>query len=200
VKGILGRRVLVYGIKPEPGQIVTFLESDGGHVTRVLGRARGGRGTINFTASPGRRRRQIVAEITENRAPVQNMTVAAYTPPRLRRLARVRDLHVRRNGTNATVAFDAVSGANAYLVSLVMNDGARRLYRTTRHPSSFAACSSRSRAGSPHGPRGTTRRRSRGQRQERRCRPRFTTAGRGSPPPGDGEEDRHELTSGPHGG
>jgi uncharacterized delta-60 repeat protein len=133
VTGRRGRRELDYRIKPEPGQIVTFLEADAGHVTRALGHARGPRGTITFTASPGRRRRQIVAQITENRAPVQNMTVAAYTPPRLRRLSRVHHLQVRRAGANATVTFAEVPGARDYLVSLVMNDGARRLYRTTRH-------------------------------------------------------------------
>jgi hypothetical protein len=61
------------------------------------------------------------------------MTVAAYTPPRLRLLGRVRHLQVRRVGTNATVTFAAVPAAKAYLVSVVMKDGERRLYRTTRH-------------------------------------------------------------------
>lgn len=127
------RRLLAYRIKPEPGQTVSFAERDAGHITRVLGRVHGSRGTIAFTARPGHGRREVVAELAERGVPVQSLTVARYTPPTPRRLTRVRRLRVQRTGTTATVAYSAVRGAVGYEVSVVMRDGARKLYRTTRH-------------------------------------------------------------------
>ena len=132
VTGRGARRVLTYRIKPEPGQAVAFLDSDAGHVIRLLGRARGTRGTIAFTTQPGHHRRQIVAQILEDRTPVQNITVAGYKPPAPRRLPRVRHVRVRRSGTTATITFSRVPGARAYQVSVTTRDGARQLYRTTR--------------------------------------------------------------------
>jgi hypothetical protein len=132
VTGRGARRVLTYRIKPEPGQDVAFLDSDAGHVIRLLGRARGPRGTIPFRAQPGHHPRQIVAQILEDRTPVQNITVAGYEPPVPRRLARVRHLRVRRTGTTAIITFSKVHGARAYQVSVTTQDGARQLYRTTR--------------------------------------------------------------------
>ena len=111
VTGRGARRVLTYRIKPEPGQAVAFLDSDAGHVIRLLGRARGTRGTIAFTTQPGHHRRQIVAQILEDRTPVQNITVAGYEPPAPRRLPRVRHVRVRRSGTTATITFSRVPGA-----------------------------------------------------------------------------------------
>jgi hypothetical protein len=127
------RRLLAYRIKPEPGQTVSFAERDAGHITRVLGRVHGSRGTIAFTARPGHGRREVVAELAERGVPVQSLTVARYTPPTPRRLTRVRRLRVQRTGTTATVAYSAVRGAVGYEVSVMMRDGARKLYRTTRH-------------------------------------------------------------------
>ncbi|MHB8491259.1 MAG: hypothetical protein ACYDA6_03450, partial [Solirubrobacteraceae bacterium] len=126
--GIHRRRV--YDIKREPGQTVTFLESspEGVH---MLGSPSGGRGSIAFTAVPGHGRRQILAEVIENRAPAATLPVSSYVAPSPHRLARVRRVHVSRSGANATITFTAVRGAKSYSVYVAFDNGQRSFYSTT---------------------------------------------------------------------
>jgi PKD repeat protein len=130
-------RRLVYRVAAEPGQTVRFFELSP-QVDRLLGTARGSRGSIPFTATSGRGRRLIVAEIEVNQVPQARIAVTSYRAPALVRLARVRHLRVTRRGASLTVAFAPVSGARGYEVYVVASNGARRMLLARRPRATLA--------------------------------------------------------------
>jgi hypothetical protein len=123
-------RRLLYRIRQEPGQVVRFFELSG-QVDRALGTSQGPSGSIQFTAYPGRARRQIIAQSFIHGVPDSRTVVAAYQPPALQNLGRVRHLLVHRRGASALVTFSRVPGATAYSVAAVLSDGTRASFMTT---------------------------------------------------------------------
>jgi hypothetical protein len=123
-----GRRYrLSYTVRPIPGQKVTFTERGDG-VARPLGRARGRRGTIRFsaTAIAPDRHRTIMAEVAQNGVPRELLTVARFTAPRQPKLTRPR-LKATRSGLVVRLNWNRVRRADRYLVEV--RAGKEVLYR-----------------------------------------------------------------------
>ncbi len=125
-------RRLLYTVKPVPGQRVVLIERSN-QVLRELGQARGRTGAISFIATPGPRRRQILAEIYEHGTPGPQMAVASYQPPGRLRLRAVRSIRLHRSGATATLRWGRVPQATTYSVRVVLSEGDRRFY-VTRSP------------------------------------------------------------------
>jgi hypothetical protein len=132
---VLGRgthKRLRYRIGAEPGQTVTFIERFKGGV-RILGNARSIRGSLAFRASPGRGRRQIIAQFYEAGMPAATAPVTSYAAPAFAHLPRVRGLRVGRAGARAMIRFRGVAGAHAYDIYVELTDGTRLTYVTSAH-------------------------------------------------------------------
>ncbi|HET9103412.1 MAG TPA: hypothetical protein VFN55_08665 [Solirubrobacteraceae bacterium] len=117
------RRALRYMLRPLRGQTVRLLERGRG-VARVLGTARGSRGTIRIPSSGPAGRRTIVAEVVQNGVPRATLIVARYPAPggamRLPAPARVRAV---RHGAVLTVRFAPVRSAAHYVVRVSTQAG-----------------------------------------------------------------------------
>ena len=132
VRGRGRRRTLAWSAVPQPGHTVTFVER-GPQTYRVLGRARGPRGTIRFRPGDGPGGRRVIEAIVENDGiPRKTLTVARYVAPRPARPGRPRGLRVRRTRTGLRVSWRRVPGAAKYAVSVQTNDGRRRVFSTRR--------------------------------------------------------------------
>jgi hypothetical protein len=117
------KRTLTYQVSTGDGLATTFIEQ-GASGGRVIGTARGARGTLRFTPSPGPGGpRQIVAQVSRNGLPRLEQTVATYTAPRPTGPARVRGLGVKRAGRGVTVRWRRASGAHAYAVRIDLPNG-----------------------------------------------------------------------------
>ena len=108
-----------------------------GQVHRALGSTSGGNGTVTFTASPGRGRRQIVAEVYGDGVPRVRIQVTSYLAPPLVRLGRVKRVRVIRRRAVASVAFTGVRGAREYRVNLTPRDGTRQVTTTRARRATF---------------------------------------------------------------
>jgi hypothetical protein len=125
VAGAGSTRTLVYAVANAAGATVTFAERGGG-AYRVLGTANAAKGSLRFTPVPGPGgKREIVAELARNGAPLRNVVVASYAAPVPARLPRPHPRVARRNGT-LMVTWHPVRGAAAYSVTL-MSRGARTM-------------------------------------------------------------------------
>ncbi|MBB4664541.1 hypothetical protein [Conexibacter arvalis] len=120
-------RTLRYRATRGGGLATTFVERwSGGQ--RTIGTARRAAGTIRFAPAPGPRgRRDVVALVTRDGLPRLERTVARYTAPPPRRLARVRGLRIARGAKAATVRWRGVAGARTYAVRIEVADGRRQL-------------------------------------------------------------------------
>jgi hypothetical protein len=123
-------RRLVYDVKREPGQLVTFIEHSA-QDTRALGSTHAGHGSMWFTAAPGRGQRSIIAEIMQGGAPATSLAVASYPALRPRLLGRVQRVRVHRSGTTARITFARVAAASTYDIYVALSNGERRSYATT---------------------------------------------------------------------
>lgn len=126
-------RVLTYTLTPAAGRVVTFVERVRG-AYRVLGRARGRRGSLRFVpaAGPGGRR-QIVALVTQDSIPAPGVVVASYVAPRPARLHAPSGVRVSRVGARLKVSWRPVPGAWRYS-ALVSLTGGRRELLLSRSP------------------------------------------------------------------
>ena len=126
------RRALRWSAVPQPDHTVTFVER-GPQTYRVLGRARGRRGSIAFTPGDGPGGRRVIEAIVENDGiPRKTLTVARYVAPRPAGPGRPRGLRVRRTRTGLRVSWRRVPGAAKYAVSVVTSDGRRRVFSSRR--------------------------------------------------------------------
>ncbi len=119
-----GRALLHYSLLPISGQKVTFAEQARGGALRLIGSARGVRGTIAFRpsdslASP----RAIVALVAQNGRPRTDIVVGHFTAPTPRVLSAPTGLRIRRHGTSVTASWDRVAGAKGYLLLVHFSDG-----------------------------------------------------------------------------
>ncbi|MBI5105517.1 MAG: hypothetical protein HZB46_11165, partial [Solirubrobacterales bacterium] len=124
-------RTVRYRVRTIPGQVVRFAEVGGG-VQRLLGRARGGSGTLRFRPGDGRAgRRRIVAQVVQSGLPRASETVATYVAPRRQLPGKVRSIRARRSGGRLRITWaPARGGARAalYKTTVSVSDGRRLLF------------------------------------------------------------------------
>ncbi len=129
------KRTLRYTVRQIAGQKVQFAERVPGGRIRVLGTARGARGTLKIKPEPGARgKRRIFALLTQYDLPRDERSVTSYTPPKSAsgKVQRLR-LTARKGKLKAT--WKRVAGAKAYRVAVRVSDGRRLLYLDQRKPS-----------------------------------------------------------------
>jgi hypothetical protein len=132
VTGTGERRTLTYEIRRRPDQTVTFWDTIAGHVSRPIGHARGGRGTVRFSAPPGNGRRTIYAQFTLAGLPAERIAVAHYLPPAAT-LSKPRHLKVTRSKKRVTARWTRVAGATGYEVTVSdSRTGFQRMFRARR--------------------------------------------------------------------
>lgn len=120
------RRRLSYVLEGLEGRSVVFAER-GARTYRVLGAARGVRGTLDFTPADGRAgRRRIVALLSDGGLLRRTLTVASFTAPGPRRPARPRRARVVRRGATIAVTWARAPRARRYAVVLALPRGERR--------------------------------------------------------------------------
>jgi hypothetical protein len=119
-----GRERLTYTVAPIAGQTVTFAERAGNHSFRVLGRADGRRGRLDFTPSLElSRSRAIVAMVSQDGHPRADLVVARFRAPRPHALPAPSRLRGRRRGDRVGLAWRPVRTAATYLVSVRVAGG-----------------------------------------------------------------------------
>ncbi|MHB1569436.1 MAG: hypothetical protein ACYC0H_09555, partial [Solirubrobacteraceae bacterium] len=104
---------------------VSFYEVSA-QVHRLIATVRTARGSVPFTVTAGRGRRQIVADVYVDGAPQTRTVVGGYSAPAFQRMPAVRRLRIRRLGSRLTVTFARVRGARSYAVYALLSTGARR--------------------------------------------------------------------------
>lgn len=121
--------LLRYSLRSIPGQQVTFVDAHKGQGFRVLGHARGSHGTLRFTPSSALgHTHQVVAWVTENGHPREDVTLARYAAPPPPRLAAPRGLTARRRGETVAVRWHAVAGARGYKLTVRLSNGVLEHY------------------------------------------------------------------------
>jgi hypothetical protein len=126
------RQVLRYTVRPIPGQRVDFIErTRSGHV-RVLGTARGARGTLVIKPQPGSRgKRRILADVSQYALPRAEVAVTSYAPPKSAS-GKVKGLKLVARHGRLKATWKRVRGAKAYRVWVRVSDGRRLLYLQQR--------------------------------------------------------------------
>ena len=108
---------------------------------RVIGSAKGRRGTLVFSPSPDPgRSRTIEAMVTQDGHPREDATIARFEVARPALLPAPRHLRVVRRGATVRVSFRPVAGAGGYGVAVRLGDG-RSLYlklKAGRHAATVA--------------------------------------------------------------
>jgi uncharacterized delta-60 repeat protein len=133
VTGAGRNRALRYSFAGAQGRAVTFVEQGSG-VNRVLGSAKGPRGTLRFKPpAAARGPRTIVALVEEGGVTASEAKAASYTASATRP-ARPRFVSGRRHQGKISVTWARVSGASRYEVLLKLADGSQtfRVVRGTR--------------------------------------------------------------------
>jgi hypothetical protein len=126
VTGKGNARRLVYRVAGGAGSSIAFVERHA-HAYHVLGTTLRSSGSLRFTPAAGPKgRRQIVAEISRNGAPVRKLVVATYVTGGTTHLARPGSVRFARRGTVLVVRWRAVPGAARYAVALTL-PGARTM-------------------------------------------------------------------------
>ena len=118
------RRVLRYRVPRRSGQVVRFAEEadGGGQLLRAV--TGGGRGRQRFVVADARgTSRRIVAQVSQDGLPRDNVVVARFSAPSPR-VGRVRRLRVTRKGR---VGWRAAPFATGYEAVVTLRTGARRL-------------------------------------------------------------------------
>jgi hypothetical protein len=118
-------RTLVYSLRRNPGQRVTFYETGPESFGRI-GVAAGERGTLDFTAADGPRgRRTIEAQVESFGLPRAAVDVTTYSAPGPIKPGKPRKLRLRRRGSKLLVSWRQARYAKSYLVATKLKDGRR---------------------------------------------------------------------------
>jgi hypothetical protein len=124
-----GRKRLRYSLRKIPGQQVSFVDAHKGHGFRVIGQAHGSRGAITFNPSGDLgREHEIVAWVTQDGHPREDVTLIHYTMPAPRALPAPRGLRATRRGRTVTVRWLAIAGAVGYTLTVHLSDGVQQHY------------------------------------------------------------------------
>jgi hypothetical protein len=124
-------RRLTYSVTTRPGLSVAFAER-AHRVYRILGKAKGGHGTLRFTPAAGPAgTRTVYAIVSESGVARESVPVTSYRAPGPATPARVRGLRVRRHGRKFAVSFGSARGAAYYQLMVRGTDG-RHLLRLIR--------------------------------------------------------------------
>lgn len=124
-----GRERLRYSLRKIKGQQVSFVDAHKGHGFRVLGQAHGSQGTIAFSPSSDLgRRHEIVAWVTQDGHPREDVTLVHYTTPPPPALPAPRGLKAVRHGRAVTVSWQAIPGAAGYTLTVHLSNGVRQHY------------------------------------------------------------------------
>lgn len=124
-----GKERLRYSLRKIPGQQVTFVDAHKGHGFRVLGQARGSKGAIAFGPSSDLgRQHEIVAWVTQDGHPREDVTLLHYTAPPPAPLPAPKGLKATRHGTTVTVRWRAVAGSAGYTLSVRLSNGVQQHY------------------------------------------------------------------------
>ncbi len=130
VQGKGPKRTLRYDVKKIPGQSVRLVEVADGATREIKVVSGGGKGSKPFAVTEANRPggRRIVAEVTQNGMPRDQLTVATFSAPNPK-LAKARGLKVKRSKGKAKLSWKRVAGAKTYLVRVTRADGRRETYR-----------------------------------------------------------------------
>jgi hypothetical protein len=124
-----GRERLRYSLRKIPGQQVSFVDAHKGHGFRVLGQAHGSHGAITFSPSNDLgRQHEIIAWVTQDGHPREDVTLLHYTTPPPLPLAAPRGLKAARHGRAVTVRWHAVAGAVGYTLTVRLSNGVQQHY------------------------------------------------------------------------
>jgi hypothetical protein len=124
-----GRERLRYSLRQVAGQQVTFVDGKRGQGFRVLGRARRSHGTLLFTPSSALgRAREVVAWVSQDGHPREDVLLAHYMAPPPPRLKAPRGLTAKRHGEIVKVQWRRVAGARGYALTVVLSNGTRAHY------------------------------------------------------------------------
>ncbi len=126
------KRTLRYTVRQIPGQKVQFAERIPGGRIRVLGTARGARGTLTIKAEPGARaKRRIFAQVSQYDLPRDELDVVSHTPPKSAS-GKVQGLRLAARKGKLKATWKRVRGAKAYRVAVRVSDGRRLVYLDQR--------------------------------------------------------------------
>jgi hypothetical protein len=124
-----GREHLRYSLRKIPGQQVSFVDAHKGHGFRVLGQAHGSKGAITFSPSNDLgRQHEIIAWVTQDGHPREDVTLVHYTTPPPAALPAPRGLKVVRHGRVVKVRWQAVAGAVGYTLTVRLSNGVQQHY------------------------------------------------------------------------
>jgi hypothetical protein len=124
-----GRERLHYSLRRIVGQQVSFVDARKGRGFRMLGQAHGTHGAITFSPSGDLgRQHEIIAWITQNGHPREDITLIRYTTPPPPALPAPRALKARRHGATVTVRWHAVTGAAGYTLNVHLSNGVTQHY------------------------------------------------------------------------
>lgn len=125
VTGAGRKRILHYRVSESVDTQVTFVEQTS-HLTHLIGTARGRSGSIAFTPADGAAgRRKIVAELTNNGAPLTDQTVTAYSAPGPLTPGKAGGLRVTASRTAFVYRYTPPTGASRVLIMIATTDGRR---------------------------------------------------------------------------
>jgi hypothetical protein len=124
-----GRERLHYSLRKTPGQQVSFVDAHKGHGFRVLGQAHGSKGAITFSPSSDLgRQHEIVAWVTQDGHPREDVTLLHFTTPPPPALPAPRGLKAVRHGRTVAVRWRAVVGAVGYTLTVHLSNGVQQHY------------------------------------------------------------------------
>ena len=137
-----GRERLTYSLNAIPGQQVSFAEKQANGNFRVIGAAKGRRGTLLFTPSPQLgRTRTIEAMVTQDGRPREDAIITHFKLSRIAPLPAPKHLRLVRSKGGISISFRPVRDAAGYGLAVILGDG-RSLYLklpAARHGASVAA-------------------------------------------------------------
>jgi hypothetical protein len=123
VTGTGHKRILRYHVSTPADTAVTFVEQ-ASHLTHVIGSAKHHSGSIAFAPADGPAgKRRIVAELTNNGAPIKDVTVATYSAPRPLTPGRAGRLRMRVTKRAFFYSYAPPANASQVLVTIVTSDG-----------------------------------------------------------------------------